>query len=332
MITITNYFIAMVLCALAMICWGSWQNTRNVAGLSWRFELFYWDFITGILILSFISAITLGSLGSEGRTFFADIRQAELYRIGAAMLGGAVWNLGTLLLTAAIAIAGMSVAFPIGAGIAWILGIGINYIGAPKGDPLSLIIGSIAIIIAILLSMFSYRRLASFQKKTSIKGILISIIAGVTIAFFYRFVVISLDPSVTTQSTGKLTPYTAVFFFAIGAFISTFLYNPIFMRHPVEGVPVNLKDYLKGSTRKHLLGILGGMIWCTGMVVSFMATNTASPAISYGLSNSAPVVAAIWGIFVWKEFREAPKSTNKLLALMFLFYFIGLLFIVYAGN
>jgi len=332
MVLVTNYFLAVALCALAMICWGSWQNTRNIAGLSWRFELFYWDFVAGILFLSLISAFTLGSMGSAGRPFLSDLRQADWASIGSTMLGGAIWNLGTLLLIAAIAIAGMSVAFPIGGGVAWILGIFINYIGSPKGNPELLFGGSAVIILAIIISSVSYRRLAEQQKKPSLKGILISLLAGVTIAFFYRFVVIGLDPVTTSLPTGKLSPYTAVVFFSMGAFLSTFIYNPIFMAKPVEGLPVRFTDYLKGTTKMHLLGILGGMIWCLGMVSSFMAANAASPAIAYGLSNSAPVIAAIWGILVWKEFKSAPKGTNRLLIAMFIFYFIGLVMITYAGK
>jgi glucose uptake protein len=331
MVLISNYALAVSLCFLAMICWGSWQNTRNLAGLSWRFELYYWDFVVGILLLSLLAAFTFGSMGSEGRSFLTDISQAKSSSIVSAMLGGAVWNLGTLLLTAAIAVAGMSVAFPIGGGIGWVLGIGINYIAQPSGNPVSLIIGSAIIIVAILLSMFSYKRLADQQKKPTLGAILLSIAAGVLIANFYRFVAASLTLDYAVPD-GKLTPYTAVVFFSLGALISTFIYNPFFMRRPVSGSPVTFSDYLQGGTKKHLLGMLGGAIWCIGMTVSFMAVNAASPAISYGLSNSAPVVAALWGILVWKEFKEAPKGTNLLLSLMFLFYLVGLAFIVFART
>jgi glucose uptake protein len=331
MVLITNYALAVSLCFLAMICWGSWQNTRNLAGLQWRFELYYWDFVTGILLFSLIAAFTFGSMGSEGRSFLADLSQAKSSGILSAMLGGALWNLGTLLLTAAIAVAGMSVAFPIGGGIGWVLGILINYIAQPSGNPVSLSIGSGIIVVAILLSMFSYKRLANQQKKPTLGAIILSITAGILIANFYRFVAASLTPDFTI-SDGKLTPYTAVVFFSVGAFISTFIYNPFFMRRPVSGSPVTFRDYLQGGMNKHLLGMLGGAIWCLGMTVSFMAVNAASPAISYGLSNSAPIVAALWGILVWKEFKDAPKGTNLMLSLMFLFYLVGLVFIVIAKT
>jgi len=331
MVLISNYALAVALCFLAMICWGSWQNTRNLAGLQWRFELYYWDFVIGIFLLSLLAAFTFGSLGSEGRSFLDDIIQADKKSLGSAMLGGAIWNLGTLLLTAAIAIAGMSVAFPIGGGIGWVLGIVINYIGQPSGDPFSLFTGSAIIVAAILISMLSYKRLANYQKKPTLTGIILSVTAGAMIAMFYRFVAMSLSSDYSVPD-GKLTPYTAVVLFSLGALVSTFIYNPFFFFFPVSGNPVAFSDYLLGGSKRHLLGMLGGAIWCIGMTVSFMAVNAASPAISYGLSNGAPIVAAIWGIFVWKEFKDAPKGTNLLLSLMFLFYLVGLVFIVIAKT
>jgi glucose uptake protein len=331
MLIITNYTAAVLLCVLAMISWGSWQNTRNLTRKDWRFELYYWDFILGILFFSLIAAFTIGSLGSSGRTFLQDLAQADYVNIGSAALGGAIWNLGTLFLTAGITLAGMSVAFPIGGGIGWILGIFILYLQQPSRNPIILLSGCLVIIAAILLSMMAYRRLAALQKKPSMKGILFSLLAGIAIAFFYRFVNSSLDKDFLPESAGKLTPYTAVVFFSIGAFLSSFLYNPLFMKFPAEGSPVSFKAYLQGTQKDHSMGILGGIIWCIGNIASVMAVNAASPAISYGLSNSAPVIAAIWGIFVWKEFKGATRGTNIMLLCMFLAYIIGLVLIT-ASN
>jgi len=330
MVLIENYTLAVLLCVLAMICWGSWQNTQNLAGKNWRFELYYWDFIIGILLFSLVMAFTFGSMGSAGRSFLQDIRQAAWPHIISAAVGGAIWSLGTLLLVAAISIAGMSVAFPIGGGIGWILGIIINYIGSPEGNPYLLFGGSFVIVLAILFSMIAYRKLASKQQKAPLKGIVLSFTAGILIAFFYRFVAASLDTTFLPEDAGKLTSYSAVVVFSIGTIISTLIFNPIFMKKPLQGPPVSISDYFKGTTKMHLYGLLGGAIWCLGNSVSFMSVGSASPAISYGLSNSAPVVAALWGIFVWKEFKDAPKGTNRLLLLMFLFYLIGLGLIVYA--
>ncbi|MFW6369701.1 MAG: GRP family sugar transporter, partial [Bacteroidota bacterium] len=227
---------------------------------------------------------------------------------------------------------------PIGGGIAWILGIIVNFIlvvldkGKPEGNVILLFSGVLVIIGAIYLSMLSYKKLAREQKKPSAKGILLSVAAGLLIAFFYGLVVKSLDNSFVSGGTGSLTPYTGVFFFAVGITVSTPIFNPIFMRFPVEGEPVKMKEYFKGDFKTHMTGVLGGFIWMTGMVVSFMSAGASNPAISYALSNAAPVVAILWGVFIWKEFKEAPKGTNKLLAFMFLFFLVGLVLITFSNT
>jgi glucose uptake protein len=330
MVLVQNYGLAVFLCFVAMICWGSWQNTRNLIGKEWRFELFYWDYTAGIILFALIMAFTFGSFGSLGRSFIPDLAQADARNLLSAALGGFIWNIGTLLLVASISIAGMSVAFPIGGGLGWVLGILINYMGKPEGNPWLLFGGTAVIILAILLSMQSYRKLASHQKKPSLKGILLALMAGICIAFFYRFVASSMATDFTPEDAGKISSYTAVVFFSFGALVSTVLINPLFMARPVEGRPVKMNEWFKGTSKAHLLGMLGGAIWCLGNSVSFMSVGAASPAISYGLSNAAPVVAALWGIFVWKEFKDAPKGTNLLLTMMFVCYLIGLGFIIYS--
>lgn len=330
MVLVQNYTLAVLLCALAMICWGSWQNTQNLIGKGWRFELYYWDYSIGIVVFALLMAFTFGSFGNQGRSFLSDLAQADTKNLLSSAVGGFIWNIGTLLLVASISIAGMSVAFPIGGGIGWTLGIVINYIGKPEGDPIFLFGGTAVIVIAIILSMQSYKKLADKLKKPSFKGIALAFLAGLCIAFFYRFVASSLATEFTPEEAGKISSYTAVVFFSFGALVSTIIVNPFFMAKPVQGDPVRISEWLKGSSKAHLLGILGGFIWCLGNSVSFMSVGAASPAISYGLSNAAPVVAAIWGIFVWKEFKDAPKGTNLLLKLMFLCYLVGLGLIVYA--
>ena len=330
MVLVQNYTFAVFLCALAMICWGSWQNTHNLIGKEWRFELFYWDYSIGILIFALIMAFTFGSFGSQGRSFIPDLAQADVKNLLSAALGGFIWNIGTLLLVASISIAGMSVAFPIGGGIGWVLGILINYLGKPEGNPLYLFGGTVVIILAILVSMQSYRKLAAHQKKPSFKGIALALLAGLCIAFFYRFVAASLATDFSAADDGRISSYTAVVFFSLGALASTVLVNPFFMVKPVEGEPVKISQWFRGSAKAHLLGMAGGFIWCLGNSVSFMSVGAASPAISYGLSNSAPAVAALWGIFVWKEFKDAPKGTNLLLTMMFVCYLVGLGLIIYA--
>ncbi len=338
MTLVHNYGLAIFFFAVTMICWGSWANTQKLAAKNWRFELFYWDLTLGLLLTATLAAFTVGSMGAEGRTFLQDLAQADVSSIANAMLGGIVWNLGNILLVAAIAVAGMSVGFPIGGGIAWILGIVFNFIlilidkGSPEGNVVLLWAGVAVIMAAIYLSMLSYKRLSQEQKKPSAKGILLSVAAGVLIAFFYGLVVKSLDNAFLSGGAGTLTPFTGVFFFAVGVAVSTPVFNPFFMRFPVQGERVRMKEYFKGSFMTHSTGIVGGFIWMVGMVVSFMSAGAANPAISYALSNAAPVVAILWGVFIWKEFKGAPKGTNTLLATMFVFFLIGLVLITMSNS
>jgi glucose uptake protein len=314
-----------------MLCWGSWGNTQKLAGKTWRFELFYWDYVIGIVLFSLLLGFTLGSSGVNGRDFLSDISQAESGNIFKAVLGGVIFNASNILLVAAMAIAGMAVAFPVGVGIALALGVIINYIFAPKGDPLLLFVGVGLIVAAILIDAFAYKKHSASLKRVSSKGILLSVSAGVLMALFYRFVASSMATDFVSPESGKLTPYSAVFFFAIGVLVSNFLFNYLIMKKPFEGEPLTFKDYAKGSSGVHLTGILGGVIWNIGMSMSILASGKAGFAISYGLGQGATLIAALWGVFIWKEFKGASKSVNTLILFMFLAYLAGLALLVYAG-
>jgi glucose uptake protein len=288
----------------------------------WSFELFYWDLTIGLFFTALLAAVTLGSLGNDGRTFFEDVAALDWSSIRYALLGGIVWNFGNIFLTAAIAVAGMSIGFPIGGGLAWIGGIIFNYLlitfsgQVYPGNQILLWAGVAIIIVAIFVCGKIYGNMSTATGKTSTpkKGIILSIVAGLAIMFFYGLVVKSISPQYLTGGTGTLSPYTGVFFFAVGILISTPIFNSFAMKHPVQGEKVAMKDYFAGDSRTHLIGILGGFIWMSGMAISFMGAGAANPAISYALSNAAPVVAMIWGVFVWKEFKDAPRGTGKLIS------------------
>ncbi|UCD24089.1 MAG: multidrug DMT transporter permease [Gemmatimonadota bacterium] len=332
MLIVESYPIAVFMCFVTMLCWGSWANTQKLASKEWRFQLFYWDYAIGVLVLSLLFALTLGSFGSAGRPFFADLGQASGDAIWSALLGGIVFNLSNILLVAAIDIAGMAVAFPIGVGLALAIGVIVNYVKLPAGDPVILFVGVLGVVVAILLDAFAYRRLPS-DKQTTAKGILISVAAGVLMGFFFRFVVASMATDFANPEPGRLTPYTAVFFFSVGLLLSNFVWNSIVMKKPFVGEPVPYRDYFtKGNARLHMVGILGGIIWNVGMSFSIIASGAAGPSISYGLGQGATMIAAFWGVFIWQEFKDAPQGTGRLLALMFVFYIVGLGLIVFAGT
>ena len=329
MVVIHSYAWAVFLAFITMLCWGSWANTQKLATKQWPFQLFYWDYAIGVLLLSLLLAFTAGSTGTEGRSFIQDLSQSEFSSLGSAFLGGVVFNIANLLLVAAIAIAGMAVAFPIGIGLALALGVTVNYIATPVGNPLILFTGVAFVVIAIVLDAKAYKKLPS-AKESPTKGIIISLLAGLLMGFFYRFVAASMVSDFVNPEAGKLTPYTASVIFAVGLLVSNFLWNSIFMYKPLTGERVTYGDYLKkGDTRLHLIGILGGAIWSLGMTLNIIAAEQAGFAISYGLGQGATMVAALWGVFIWKEFKGA-KGVNGLLTAMFLFFAVGLGLIIAA--
>ena len=333
MFIVENYSTAVLFCIITMLCWGSWANTQKLAGKTWRFELFYWDYVIGILLFSIISALTLGSVGEKGRSFLTDLQQADAANIGSALLGGVIFNAANILFSAAIAIAGMSVAFPVGIGLALVLGTLVNYFGAQKGNPSLLFSGVALVAVAIVINALAYRKLNTSRQKVSTKGIVISLIAGLLMSFFYRFIAAAMDlENFANPAPGKMTPYTAVFIFSVGIFISNFLFNTLLMRKPVEGTPVSYADYFKGKVSTHFVGILGGLIWGVGNSFNLIAAGKAGPAISYGLGQGATLIAALWGVFIWKEFKNSPKGTSALITAMFLFFVAGLGLLIYAGT
>ncbi|MEO5593690.1 MAG: GRP family sugar transporter [Chitinophagaceae bacterium] len=330
MFILENYSTAIVFCVITMLCWGSWANTQKLSAGTWRFELFYWDYVIGILVLALLFAFTLGSTGGQGRGFLKDLSQASAGNLFSAVLGGIIFNAANILLVAAISIAGMSVAFPVGIGIALVLGVIVNYINVPQGNATFLFSGVALIAIAIILNARAYKKMSSGNLSPSTRGLLLSVIAGVAMGFFYRFVAKSMFTDFAVPEPGKLSPYTAMVFFAIGILLSNFLFNTYIMRKPFVGEPVNFSRYFKGGFRNHLTGILGGIIWCIGMSFNIIASGKAGAAISYGLGQGATIVAAIWGIFIWREFKNAPKGTMTLLNVMLLLYVIGIVLIIYA--
>jgi glucose uptake protein len=249
-----------------------------------------------------------------------------------ALLGGAIFNLANILLVAAIEVAGMAVAFPVGIGLALLIGVIVNYLAAPVGNGVLLGIGVLLITLAIVLDAVAYRRLSAGAAGVTKRGLLLSVVSGIFMGMFYRFVAAAMYADPAHADSGKLGPYAAVFIFAVGVFLSSFIWNTLAMKKPFVGAPVGFADYLRGSFSTHLTGILGGVIWGIGMSLNLIASGRAGFAISYGLGQGATMVAAFWGVFIWKEFRQAPQGTSKLLAAMFGCFVSGLALIVIART
>ncbi len=335
MFVIRSYLVAVIFCVVTMLCWGSWANTQKLAGKSWRFELFYWDYVFGVVLMALVFAFTLGSMGKAGRSFFKDLRQAEKRNLGSAFLGGIVFNAANILLVAGIAVAGMSVAFPVGIGLALVLGVLINYWAEPKGDPIKLFAGVAFVTAAIILDAWAYGLLPDQAKGGGLIGLGLAVLCGISMGFFYRFVAAAMpEPkpeNFINMPAGKLSPYTAMVFFSLGILASQALFNFANIINALTTVPLAPPDYFLGDPLVHLWGILGGMIWAVGMTFSIIAFGRAGPAISYGLGQGATMVAAFWGVFIWTEFRNAPPFATTLIWLMFAGYVLGLALIILAG-
>jgi glucose uptake protein len=318
-----TYQAALFLMVLSMLCWGSWANTLKLCP-RFRFQLFYWDYAIGMAVAAVFWGLTAGSMGHAGPAFLADVAHTGIVPILFAVCGGAVFNVANLLLVAAIDVAGLAVAFPVGIGLALVIGAVSNYVISPAANPLLLFGGVALVAIAIVLDAAAYRKREAEAKATTTRGIVISLVAGVLMGCFYPFVAQALRGSPGAPAPG---PYAVSLFFALGLVLSTFPANLLLMAKPLDGKPpVDGADYRKAPLGWHMAGILGGAIWCTGGVANFVASGAhlVGPAVSYTIGQGATMVSACWGIFVWHEFAGAPRSAKLLLTLMFLFFLLGL--------
>ncbi|MBQ6253321.1 MAG: multidrug DMT transporter permease [Bacteroidales bacterium] len=335
MVIVNSYGLAVFLCFIIMLCWGSWGNTQKLAAKSWRYELFYWDYVIGMVLFSLLLAFTLGSFGNDGESFLYNLAHLSWKSVGWILIGGIIFNASNILLSASTSIAGLSVAFPLGVGIALVLGVVNNYITNNKGNAVLLAIGVALVVLAIVCNGIAsgQKGESGISKADQKKGIILAFAAGILMSFFSSFVMRGMGN--VTGGTPFVhpyaTPYTASVIFTLGVLLSNFLFNTLVMKKPFVGEPVTYKQYFAGNAKTHLVGMLGGAIWCLGTALSYITSKAAGPAVSYALGQGAPMIAAIWGVFVWKEFKGSPKKVYGLLALMFLFFVAGLSLIVVAG-
>jgi glucose uptake protein len=315
--------VAILFCAITMVGWGSWANTQKLAGKErWPFELYYWDYAVGVVLLGIVFCLTLGSFGTAGNSALANLHSASAASMGHALASGALFNVANILLVIAIDAAGLSVAFPVGIGLALVIGTVGSYIQSPKGNPLLLGIGVALVLLAMVLSAIAHHKATRQRQLRAGRGLLFAVAAGCLMGFFYPQLMRSISPDFNGSPIrdGYLTPYTALLFFGFGLLASNVIANAIFMR--VQGS--SWRQYLKAKPRLHWYGILGGAIWMIALGLNVIASGVAGPAISYALGQGATLIAALWGIFIWKEFRDAPAGTRPLVALMLAGYCAGL--------
>ena len=315
-----TYWIALLFMIGSMLCWGSWANTMKLAP-GFPFQLFYWDYVVGLLVGSLVWGFTLGSSGASAPSFLQSLYYSDVKHIGLALVAGAIFNLANLFLVAAIEIAGMAVAFPVGIGLALVIGVLLNYILMPQGNPWLLFGGLTFVVLAIAVDALAYRRREIVHQAVSSRAIHISLLAGLLMGIFYPFV------AKADTGIAALNPYAVTFCFAVGVLVCAIPTNLLLMKRPLaDKHPISFERYRLANPAFHLWGILGGFIWCTGAVLSFVASNAqlVGPAVSYAIGQGATLISAILGVFVWKEFGNAPKSARSLLPLVFLFFVIGL--------
>ncbi|MGD0414838.1 MAG: GRP family sugar transporter [Terriglobales bacterium] len=315
-----TYWAALLFMILSMLCWGSWASTMKMAP-KFPFQLFYWDYVIGALATSVFWGFTLGSTRGGELSFLSNIHQADTAHIAWALASGVLFNVANLLLVTAIDLAGLAVAFPVGIGLALVVGVLLNFLISPKGNPLLLFGGVALVVLAIVLNAVAYRRRESQRKTLSLLGIEISVACGILMGISYPFIVKAIT------GNHALGPYAVSFIFALGIAFCAIPVNYFLMRRPLTGsAPVNMKAYFDAGRLDHFWGIIGGTIWCTGTTLNFTASHAQiiGPAVSYAIGQGATMVSAIWGVFVWREFANAPVSARKLILPMFLFFIVGL--------
>jgi glucose uptake protein len=315
--------VAVLFCIVTMLGWGSWANTQKLAGKDkWPFELFYWDYAIGVFAFSVLFAFTLGSAGTSGMPFLDNLRTAQSGPLWTAIFSGVLFNISNILLVVGIDAAGMAVAFPVGVGLALVIGTVKSYVLEPKGNQALLFAGVALIVFAMIMSALAHRGLGEAAKTKPLRGLAFSAVAGCLMGFFYPQLIAAVSPDFTTRpiQPGLLTPYTALVLFAVGLLASNIVVNTIFMR----AGKVTYSDYFRERARLHSLGFLGGCIWMLALSMNVIASGVAGPAISYALGQGATLVAAIWGVFIWREFMHASRGTWTFVTLMFAGYVIGL--------
>ena len=325
MFTPQSLEIALLMMITSAICWGSWANTYKGVK-NYRFELFYWDYAVGIFLSSLAFAFTMGSSGHDANSFLNNVHSADNGNIVATMVGGAIFNLANLLLVAAIDMVGLAVAFPVAIGIALVVGVVSSYALQPRGNLALLAAGVLCAVFAVIMDGKAYGNLASAGRSVSKKGITTCVVSGVLMGLWAPFVTHAMTKG------NVLGPYSVAVFLTLGALLSCAVWNVYFMKKPLVGEPVSFSGFFQGPISGHMLGVLGGCIWGTGMVFNLVAASFTGVAISYAIGQSAPMVAALWGVLAWKEFEGAGSRAQMYLGFMFAFYALAIVLVARANG
>ena len=319
----TTFAAALLMTVISTVCWGSFANTFKLTK-QYRFELYYWDYAIGIVLIAVTLALTMGSVNGGPDAFVANLHSAARSNIAYAAVGGFIFNIANVLLIAGIEIVGLAVAFPISIGIALVEGVVLSYAIQPKGSAGLLAAGVVMAVVAVLLIGKAYGELQGPNRTVSRKGVIVCVVSGLLMGTFAPFVTRALT------AAQPLTPYTVAVAFTVGAFICCFVFNVYLMKHPLIGEPIGFAGYRAAPASYHALGVIGGMIWGVGAVFNFVAASLVGVAISYAIGQASPMIAALWGVFVWREFNGSNARAKGYLVGMFVSYMMALVLIARA--
>ncbi len=350
MILPTTAFSVWILAIVSLLCLGSWANTLKLAG-KWRFEYFYYDFVFGILVCAGVAALALGSGRAQELTFQDNLLLTGYRKIAWAMGSGVMLNLGTLLLLAAMTIAGMSVAFPLTLGVALVIGAVWDFVNASQANMPLTFIGIALLLAAVIVTVLTYVRLLRVRREAAQQAltpdprakskrakpagatlaVVLSVVGGIALSTF---------PRILAQGTGGdngLAPYPAVMLLSVAAILSSPFFVLFFTTFPVASIAGSPSGYLAGSGKQHLLGVAGGILWGVGILTALLMAaaprNTQPSAlVQYILSNGALLVAVAWGLLAWHEFRGGGDRVRMLAAGMVVLFLAGLGMVAFAFS
>lgn len=329
---------------LSLLCLGSWASAFKFAG-KWRFELFYLDYAVGLMLAAVILAFTLGNSGYDGFNLMDDLQHAGKHQWFWVFLSGLIFNMGNMVLMAAVSVSGLAVAFPMGMGVALLVGSVLGISSEPAVNSLLLGLGCLLMVTSIVLNAASYRMMAvaqheelartgrakSTRRPSAVKGIILAVLGGLLMGAF-----VPLTESARQGEVG-LGPYALGFIFAIAVLFSSFVYDIFFINLPIAGEPLEFDSYLKGNLRQHLLGVGSGFVFYLGMLAAWVCTSV--PAAIQGDSTARflllhgwPVLTALWGIVVFKEYKGNDVRVKLLGTLMLVLFLCGLLMVGLAGQ
>jgi len=327
----TNTSVLLIM-LLSLVCLGSWANLYKLAG-KWRYELFYFDFAIGMALASLICAFTIGSLGFDGFNFIDDMMNAGKRQWMFGFVAAIIFNFGNMLLLGAVSVTGMAMAFPMAYGVALIVGAARSSASGSGAAPALVVGGCGLILVSIVFNAMAYSRFnilrheaaaragkaASTRRPSSLKGIALSLVSGLVLGLYSPLFNRAQDPDI------GVGPYAAAVIFSLAVISSTFVFNLFLMNLPVEGDPLEIVEYFRGSLSRHALGLLGGILFAAGLITALVGgapkgdTHLAPPAVGF-LTLPVPLLAGVWGLLVWREFRgsSVPVKLFAVFALILL--------------